>query len=138
MTKNTVKLIIDTNIIVSALVFGGKPEDVLILTLQKNILAVTSPSLITELVETLIKKFDFSQERIQQVEKKIRKSFRIVNPTQEIHIQKDEDDNRVLEAAVEGKCNYIVTGDKELLDLPIFKGIKIVTADELLNILEKV
>lgn len=131
-----IRAVLDTNIIVSALVFGGKPEDVLILTLQKDILAVTSPSLITELDETLIKKFDYSKKRIQQVERKIRKSFRIVNPTQEIHIQQDEDDNRVLEAAVEGKCNYIITGDKELLDLGAYKGIKIVTATQFLSILE--
>jgi predicted nucleic acid-binding protein len=47
-------------------------------------------------------------------------------PTREIHACRDEDDNRVLEAAVEGKADYIVTTDEALLVLDPFEGIRIV------------
>ncbi|HEX8932007.1 MAG TPA: putative toxin-antitoxin system toxin component, PIN family [Patescibacteria group bacterium] len=46
---------------------------------------------------------------------------------------RDIDDNRVLEAAVEGKCQYIITGDADLLDLKIFQSIKIITAEDFLK-----
>ena len=107
------------------------------LGLEENIEAFTSPILLAELAEALTKKFSLTPEQIALTEKEIKDVFRIVYPTKTLHIQKDEDDNRVLEAAVEGNCNYIVTGDKELLDLGTFKGIKILTADEFLDILEK-
>ncbi len=55
-------------------------------------------------------------------------SFVLVYPKDTVIIVSDDPDNRILEAAVEGKCDFIVTGDKMLLKLGIYKGIKIVTA----------
>lgn len=134
MEKGPVKAVLDTNILVSAIVFGGKPEKIFQYALKKDISVVTSPYLMVELNETLIKKFSFSTQRILQIEKKIKQIFLIVNPNIEIHVLKDEDDSRVLEAAIEGRCSYIITGDKELLELKSFKNIEIITAS---NFLEK-
>jgi len=131
------RTVLDTNIIVSAVVFKGKPRQVLELAFEEKIKSFISQTLLAELTETLTKKFSLSIEEVDLIEREIKDVFGIVYPTVTLHIQKDEDDNRVLEAAVEGECNYIVTGDKELLDLGNFKGIKILTADEFLNILEK-
>lgn len=138
MAENLVKVVLDTNILVSALIFGGKPEKIVKLALQKEIYAVTSPTLIAELVETLTKKFYFSSEKTHSIERKLRKSFKIVNPSKEINVLKDHDDNRVLEAGVEGKCDYIVTGDKELLGIGSYRRIKIVTSGQFLTILNHV
>ena len=50
-----------------------------------------------------------------------------------INAVRDDDDNRVLEAAVEGKCEYVVTGDEDLLSLQNYGGIKIITPAEFLR-----
>src|SRR3989344_6708397 len=118
------RTVLDTNIIVSAVVFKGKPRQVLELAFEEKIKSFISQTLLAELTETLTKKFSLSIEEVDLIEREIKDVFGIVYPTVTLHIQKDEDDNRVLEAAVEGECNYIVTGDKELLDLGNFKGIK--------------
>lgn len=135
MAKKLPRVVLDTNILISALVFGGKPEKVYNLVLEKEIESVTSLPLIAELIDTLIKKFHFEQYRIEQLKEIINDHFLVTYPTQSLELLQDIDDNRVLEAAIEGKCNFIVTGDKELLDLKIFRKIKIVTADQFLTIL---
>jgi len=131
---NIIRVVLDTNILISAFVYGGKPEQILRLILEKRIDGFTSPLLLAELFEVLLKKFHFSLEKIQVFEQKIKKSFAIVYPTKTIHIVKDEPDNRVLEAALEGNCNIVVTGDKELLKLGKWKGISILTTDQFLGI----
>lgn len=136
---NPVKVTLDTNIIISGLGFGGKPRKVLQLILDNKIKGVTSPILLAELEDVIIKKFPKLADHFELVNKKIKKRLKLVRPKEAINIlKKDQDDNRVLEAGVEGKCNYIITGDKELLDLRTFKGIKILTAAQFLDILEKV
>ena len=121
------KILLDTNIIISALVFGGKPREVLNRVKRFEIEAIISPQLLSELSEVLVKKFGFSKEKIQLTESLIKKCFRQVYPSQEFNVVKDKDDNRVLEAACEGKCNVIITGDKELLELAHFQDIEIIT-----------
>lgn len=135
MVKKPLKVVLDTNILVSALIFGGKPEQVYNLVLEKQITAVISMVLFSELLETLIKKFNFVPKRIEQLERVIKKHFKIVYPKATINAIKDDDDNRVLEAALESRCGYIVTGDSDLLDLKTFKNIKIVTPDIFLSAL---
>ena len=137
MAKKPPKVVIDTNILVSALIYGGKPQQIVDLVFDKRIFAVTSPILLAELTETLIKKFKFDSIRIKQLEKITRKNLQVVHPNKTIQILIDEDDNRVLEAADEGNCDYIVTGDNDLLILGKYKNIKIVTADEFLSIVLK-
>lgn len=133
MAKKPARIVLDTNILISALVYGGKPEQIYNLILNKELIAVISPILRSELNEILIKKFKFEFNRVEQLENIMRNNFLIVNPTRNIALARDEDDNRVLEAAVEGKCSYIITGDKDLLELKIFKNIRIVTPDTFLS-----
>ena len=128
--QKPLRVLLDTNIIVSALVFGGKSFQILSLALERKIHVVTSAVLLAELVDVVNKKFPLSREDLRLFEKQAEKTFEFVDPKESIRILEDDPDNRVLEAAVEGKCSYVVTGDKELLDLKEFKKIKIVTATE--------
>lgn len=127
------KVVLDTNILVSAVVFGGNPEEILKLSLTKKISAITSLFILAELTEVLSKKFSFSEDKTLLVAQKIKNHFRTVYPKKEITILKDNPDNRVLEAAIEGNCTRIVTGDKELLNLKKYKNINIITAAEFLE-----
>ena len=134
--KSPLKAVLDTNILISALVYGGKPEQVYNLVLEKQIIAVTSNILLAELLEHLIKSFHFEQKRIGQLERIIKKHFIVVHPKEIIKVIRDEDDDRVLEAAAAGNCDYIITGDNDLLELKSYQDIKIVTAEEFLNLLK--
>lgn len=134
--ENPVKVTLDTNIIISAVGFGGKPRKVLNLILDKKIKAVTSSILLAELSDVTSKKFPKLADNFEIINKKIRRNFKLVSPKKSLEIVKDKPDNRVLEAAVEGNCEYIVTGDKELLTLKTYKGIKILTAEQFLKSIE--
>lgn len=127
------RVVIDTNIIISALVFGGEPEKLIEKIIQENIKVFTSVQLIAELVDVLRKKFVFSEDKIKILENEIIDKFEIVYPQIEITVCRDNADNRVLEAGIEGKCNFIITGDKDLLVLKKYKNIKIMSATEFLN-----
>ena len=127
------KIVLDTNILISAFIFGGKPRQVLSLVLEGKIQAFTSPLLIAEFFDVVNKKFDLSAEELALTKSQIENKFSTVQPGKTISIVRDDDDNRVLEAALEGGCSYIITGDKDLLDLKTFKNIKIVTPDTFLS-----
>lgn len=131
--ENQPKVVADTNVLVSAIAFDGKPAQVLFLIAQEKIQAITSSALLTELEETLVKILNLSKESVQLIVEEIRDEFIIVQPKVNIKISRDEDDNRVLEAALEGKCDFIVTGDKDLLDLKSHKNTQIITVDQFLK-----
>ena len=131
------KVVLDTNVLISALVYGGKPEQVYNFIFDKRIRAVISPILAAELADTLIKKFTFDQVRVKQLEKIMKKHFTLVYPKITLRaVLGDEDDNRVLEAAVEGQCQFIISGDRDLLDLATFKRIRILTPTQFLNLIK--
>jgi len=134
MAANLVKVTLDTNIIISGLGFGGKPREILHLILDDKIKAVTSPMLLAELEDVITKKFQKLTYSIEPVNKQIKRKFKIVKPKIALFVVKDEPDNRVLEAAIEGDCKYIVTGDKELLKLKSYQDVRIVTADQFLKL----
>ncbi len=133
MAANPIRVILDTNILISGIGFGGKPREILHLILDDKIDATTSPMLLAELEDVINKKFPKLAYGFALISKRIQDKFKIVNPKKSLLISRDEDDNRVLEAAFEGKCDYIITGDKDLLDLKIYKNIKIVTPDTFLS-----
>ena len=132
-SKDKVRVLLDTNILISALGFCGLPRKVLLLALEKKVQAVTSPILQAELREVISKKFPKLSPSLTAVEKIIKKSFRVVQPRMTVNVLRDTDDNRVLEAALEGKCSYIITGDKELLELALFENIEILTVNKFLE-----
>lgn len=136
VTDENLKLVLDTNILISAIAFGGKPEEVLNLVLDEKVIAVTSPILLAEFQEVYNKNFPLKFVDFELTLEKIEEIFKMVKPKRSLKIVRDEDDNRVLEAAVEGGCDFIITGDKDLLDLGKYKKIKIMKADEFLEIIQ--
>jgi len=130
--ESPVRIVLDTNILVSAIGFGGKPRTILEMALEKKVKGITSSILLAELEDVIVKKFPELEKDLEHILQRSRRKFRIVKPKDSITVTTDEPDNRVLEAAVTGDCEYIITGDKELLALGSFKGIQIVTPQEFL------
>jgi putative PIN family toxin of toxin-antitoxin system len=127
------RILLDTNVIISALLFGGKPRTILLSVIRRRHTAITSAILLSELADVLRKKFGYSQNAVTAVDSQIRKQCMVVSPSETIDVVSDMPDNRVLEAATEGKCDYLITGDTDLLTLWKYRYIKIVTPDEFLR-----
>ncbi|HCR35491.1 putative toxin-antitoxin system toxin component, PIN family [Candidatus Woesebacteria bacterium GWC2_33_12] len=135
MEDNLPRIVIDTNVIISALVFGGNSKIIIEKLIKREFIAYTSPQLISELLEILLQKFNFSDEMIKKVEVQINSLSHVVYPTVEINIARDRDDNRVLEVAEESESSIIVTGDKDLLSLKVYKNIIIMNPKVFLEII---
>lgn len=125
-----IAVVIDTNVLISALLFGGKPREVFQMVIDRRVQAISSSALLSELLDVLAKRFLFLKPKLLLVERKMTKVFTLVYPSEHIDILSDKADNRVLEAARAGQCTYIITGDKELLKLGSYKTISIVTPEQ--------
>ena len=130
------KITVDTNVLISATFWYGDSFRILERVENKEIELILSHEIIKEYEEVLT--YNEIQEKIQakqltmkQTVQKIQSMSMLVHPTEKIHIIKDDpDDNAILECALEGKVDFVITSDKHLLKLQEFKGIKILTPAE--------
>jgi uncharacterized protein len=121
------RVVADTNILISAVMFGGLPGAFLDLALSGRVTLVTSPLLLGELDEKLRLKFHVTEKDAAAVRAKLESVALLIDPTTRLNlIEDDPDDNRVLECAAEGKADMIVSGDRHLLRLERFGEISIV------------
>lgn len=127
------RILLDTNVIISALFFGGKPRAILESIIKKEHIGVTSPVLLSELADVLRKKFGYAKDAVSAVDERLRRQYEVVLPSSSVDILADSPDNRVLEAAAEGACDVIITGDRALLALKKYRKIEIVTPEQFLR-----
>ena len=133
--RSEVRVVADTNILVSALLFGGHPEQVFLVGLRGEIQLLTSLFLLKELEKVLKEKFKLSSHLVREIIEEVRVVTEIVEVSSHIKtISYPDEDNRVLECAVDGKADFIVTGDtKHIPPLKEYGGIKILSASEFLK-----
>lgn len=130
------KVVLDTNVIISGLLFpGGTPDRLVRAVLTNQLQNATSPDLLTELRTVLKRSFHLSTERVGELIELISDASELVYPTERLYVVKaDPADNRVLECAVTGCVAFIVTGDqKHLGKLKTFGRIPIVTPAEFMR-----
>jgi uncharacterized protein len=122
-----VKVVADTNVLVSALIFpGGAPEGFYRLGLEGRITLVTSPPLLAELGLVLTEKSGWQRDRADEALEQLIGLCEIVNPSDAVaDIEADPADNRVLEAAAASNAAVIVSPDQHLLSLGVWRGIPI-------------
>lgn len=134
MEKKIPRVVIDSNVVISGLVFGGTPYIVLLLAVSGQIQSVISKVILSEIEEAFERKFPLSfEDKELMIQEYTQESIDVQLHGEEINVSRDPDDNKIIEAAVEGNCQYIVTGDKDLLILKNYKKIKILTPSEFLN-----
>lgn len=133
------RVVFDTNVLVSATIVNGKQFELFRLAKLGEIKLVLSFQIIEEFKEVISReRFGFSEKQVEDAMKEILDIAEIVYPVSKFDIIKeDSDDNIILECAVDGEADYIISGDSHLLGLKSFKGIKIVNADEFLKGLDK-
>lgn len=127
----TPRAVLDTNVIVSGLGWRGVPAAILDAVADDRLVLVTSAPLLAELRRVL--EYPRLAKVIQggaQLADLVAASGVVVSPSRVLTVVRDDDDNRVLEAAIEGAADYIVSGDADLLDLGSFQGIPIITPGE--------
>lgn len=125
----------DSNIYISALHFGGPPDDFLNLARAGSIHLTISDQIIDEVARVLRDKFQWSSEAVALFRERVADFAEKVTPTQTLNvIKEDPPDNRILECAVEGKSEYIVTRDNDLLRLGSYQGTKIIKVADFLGI----
>lgn len=130
-------VVFDTNIYISALLFGGIPEELFELARDDKIELTVSSAILLELGRILQDKFHFKRQEILYALHEIRRIATVVVPKTKIDaIKNDPSDNRILECALTGQANYIVTGDKKhLRSLNQFRNIKILLPAEFIKII---
>lgn len=129
------KVIFDTNIFISALAIpGSRAENAILQIIEGEDSLVISKEIINEVLLVLSTKFSRDREALSHVAVNLSDLAALVNPTKRIRVLKDEEDNRILECALCGKANAIVTGYKEMLKLKEYKGIKIISLKEYLEL----
>jgi uncharacterized protein len=129
-----VRVVFDTNIFVSALTLpGGRAVQALARVVEGADRLVLSKPLLDELLGVLASKFSRDREELARVAVWLEELAEWVRPARRLKVATDEADNRVLECAAAGRVQLIVTGDKGLLQLDEFEGIRIVTLREYLS-----
>ena len=128
------RLVLDTNIIISALFWNGKPRRVLRDCWHGKHRLLVSFSILDELDRVLGKKFGVRPGTRGRIIWTILKMAELVHPVTKLGvIAANPQDDDVLETAISGKADAIVTGDKHLLTLKRFQGVAIRSAKEALN-----
>lgn len=129
-----IKIVLDTNVYLSALFWKGAPYQIFKKVLDGTILNFTSPQILEEIKGRLLDKFKLPPERVKELLEIIIFSTQIVFPKRRSNvIKKDPSDNKIIECAVEAKVSFIVSGDKHLLNLKEFKEIKIISPKDFLQ-----
>lgn len=121
------RVVFDTNVYISAFLYGGKPKQVLELALAGRVQLLSSIPLKSELQRVLQDKFDLAPHDLAANTEALWKHAEWISPRRRLSLCRDESDNRVLECAVEGRADVVVTGDRDLLDLPAIEGLAILT-----------
>jgi len=127
-------VVLDTNVIVSALLSpNGTPAEIIRYMEISKITIATSDPLLDELERVLkypkvAKYIKASETDITLFIKRFRMFADIVKPESSIEtVEKDPDDDRVLECAVAAKADFIISGDQHLLEFEEFQGIEILS-----------
>jgi putative PIN family toxin of toxin-antitoxin system len=134
-----VRVVVDTNVLVSALISPRKPRRLLVELLERHEV-VTSRQMLAELADVL------SREKFVEVDKSNINAFlsalasKATLVTIRHHfdaVPEDPDDDIVLSTAFDGKATHIVSGDRHLLDLRKFRGVEIFAVKEMLLLLKR-
>lgn len=137
-----IRAVLDANTLVSAII--NKPfsvsQEIYQNFVSKRFLLIVSPSLLAEVEDVLnrnrvMKLHKHATENLQKIISELANLSYVVPGKTEIQVVRDPDDDKIIIAAVEGNAEYIVSRDKDLLDLKEYQGTKIITPEKFMGIL---
>ncbi len=141
------RIVLDTNLFISAFLSPrGKPASILAMCVSGEMDLLISPAILKEItlvlgyakILRLLKKQGITRIYIaEKLQKVIKTAIMVPGDLTVHHIESDPSDNDILACALEGRADYIISGDHHLTDLGSFQGIPILTPDVFLNILHR-
>ncbi|MCW4000460.1 MAG: putative toxin-antitoxin system toxin component, PIN family [Candidatus Bathyarchaeota archaeon] len=133
-----VRVVVDTNVLVSAFLNGGKSRELLAKLLEEHTV-VLSASMLAELADVLSReKFGVKTETVNRFVSTLVQRATVVPLDSNIRVVMDDpDDDVVVNTAVSGKAEYIVSGDGHLLKIGVYKNIRLITVNECSLLLRK-
>jgi putative PIN family toxin of toxin-antitoxin system len=131
--NNPERVVFDTNVLVSAVAFGGKPRELLTMAAEGLVAGVTSPYVLWELRTVLVRShFRFEETLAVEFSEQVARTMEVVAVGRPRgNWVTDPDDNAIVETALAGHAPLIVTGDRRLLAAEI-PGIEVVTVTAML------
>lgn len=128
------KVVFDTNIYISAFITpGGNGELAYKKAIDGEIRLFSSVPILAEMADKLQDKFKWDAAHVTEAVRHIAAAAVVLKPKKRLSTLADEPDNRILECAVEASADIIVTGDRHLLKLGEYKGIRIITLAKFLE-----
>lgn len=114
-----IRVVLDSNVIISGILFGGIPSRILSFAMTGKVICFTTQDILDEISNVLSRpKFRLSKDEVNYLIKGMEDLFVIVVPKVKVRvIEKDPDDDAILECAMESKADLIISGDSHLLEL---------------------
>lgn len=123
------RVVVDTNVFISGVFFGGKPRVVLESIVRGDITAFASKAIIEEYSETVQDLIGRRQGSLsQEAVSSFVASLNIIETRTKVIASRDPDDDKFIECALDASALYIISGDKDLLSLEKYRGVKMITA----------
>ena len=128
------RVVLDTSVLVSAIISDGKPRELLRKGISKEFCIVTSDLLLKELGAVLLRpKFKTDGDEIHRIILALMQAAEVVEVVSKFKlVEEDPKDDMVVQTAHDGRANFIVSGDAHLLILKSFRETKIVTVKQML------
>jgi putative PIN family toxin of toxin-antitoxin system len=132
------RVVLDTNVLISALAFpGSKPDQILGRVRRRELQLILSPFILDETHRILVRKLGLSPATATGLVRDLTNLADMVHPAKQLHlVTAQDDDNRILECAVEGEADILVTGDRaHLLPLQSIGKARILSPADFLSLL---
>lgn len=124
------RIVLDTNVLVSALHFGGRPRRVLERAIRGEYELVTGAAILRELERILIDTCGWDSARAAMARSEVEGLAHVAHQATIPRVCRDPDDDAILSIAVAGHAEAIVTGDSDLLDLDRYGAVAIMTVTD--------
>ena len=133
----TDRLVFDTNVLISALLWRGAPYRAVLLAKAGVVQSVYCGSMLAELTEKLRDEFEFDENHIEAVVYQIRQYATRVEIPGMLRVVQDPDDDKFIECAVVAGARWIVSGDRHLLDIGEYQDIRILKAQDFMRVVSE-
>lgn len=135
--KSRLTSVLDSNVIISAFTHGGTPRTVLDLLWLGEMECAISPFILAEVGKSLREDFDWVDSAVERTIAALKRHCVLVHTRKEASISGlSLADNRILDCAVQGRIQYLITGDKGIQQVREFQGVKILSPTEFLALIQ--
>ena len=125
------KIVIDTNVVISGVFFGGTPRRIIEAVSNEAVHAYATPAIIDEYIDVVEEMVSRRQGKLDgRILIPLIKKLSVILPESSIKLSRDPDDDKFIECATDAKAEYIISGDKDLLDIAEYQNVKIITAHD--------